>query len=186
MKNNLNKNNILFPKNTDLIPIEKKINKKEMKIELNKLNIKADEKEKEKDNLNIKKINDTVENGTKIRPQSVKFKNAPKLRPISSRQYNKVNINIEKNNSSIGKEQINKDNKDNNLVIPIIPDIIASFLDLFNISERPTLKNNVSDIKNNIDEYSLFPIFRFIFSPLYNSMNLAFEYILKGAALIVA
>ena len=121
MKNNLNKNNILFPKNTDLIPIEKKINKKEMKIELNKLNIKADEKEK--DNLNINKKNETVENGTKIRPQSVKFKNAPKLRPISSRQYNKININIEKNNSSISKEQINKDNKDNNLVIPIIPDI---------------------------------------------------------------
>lgn len=123
MKNNLNKNNILFPKNTELIPLEKKINKKEMKIELNKLNIIADEKEKEKDIINAKKKNETVENITKIRPQSVKFKNAPKLRPISSRQYNNININFEKNNSSIGKEQNNKDNKDNNLVIPIIPDI---------------------------------------------------------------
>ena len=123
MKNNLNKNNILFPKNAELIPIEKKINKKEMKIELNKLNIIADEKEKEKDNFNAKKKNETVENITKIRPQSVKFKNAPKLRPISSRQYNNINNNFEKNNSSIGKEQNNKDNKDNNLVIPIIPDI---------------------------------------------------------------
>ena len=73
--------------------------------------------------MNIKKINDTVENGTKIRPQSVKFKNAPKLRPISSRQHNNININFEKNNSSIGKEQNIKDNKDNNLIIPIIPDI---------------------------------------------------------------
>ena len=98
MKNNLNKNNILFPKNTELIPIEKKINKKEMKIELNKLNIIADEKEKEKDIINAKKKNETVENITKIRPQSVKFKNTPKLRPISSRQYNNININFEKNN----------------------------------------------------------------------------------------
>ena len=122
MKNNLNKNNILFPKNTDLIPIEKKINKKEMKIELNKLNINADEKEK--DNFNSKKKIETVENGNKIRPQSVKFKKTPKLRPISSRQYNNnININFEKNNSSSGKEQTNKGNKDNNLVMPIIPDI---------------------------------------------------------------
>ena len=123
MKNNLNKNNILFPKNTELIPIEKKISKKEIKIELNKLNIIADEKEKEKDIFNAKKKNEAVENGTKIRPQSVKFKNAPKLRPISSRQHNNININFEKNNSSIGKEQNIKDNKDNNLIIPIIPDI---------------------------------------------------------------
>ena len=118
MKNNINKNNILFPKNTELIPIEKKINKKDVKIELNKLNIIANEKEKEKDNFNIKKKNETVENVTKVRPQSVKFKNTPKLRPISSRQYNNININIEKINSSPGKEQ----NKDNKLVIPIIPD----------------------------------------------------------------
>ena len=36
-------------------------------------------------------------------------------------------------------------------MMPIIPEIIASFKDLFNISDKPTLKNSVSDIKNKID-----------------------------------
>ena len=41
-------------------------------------------------------------------------------------------------------------------MIPIIPEIIASFLDIFNISDKPTPRNIVSDIKNNngiIEDY---------------------------------
>ena len=121
MKNNLNINNFIFSPNRNLIPNGNQKNKKEIKMELNKLNIKSDERTKE----NKKSTMDNNVNN-KIRPKSVKFQNELKLRPISSRLNN--NFNINKNNTSSSKEKnkiiiknINKDNnKDNNIITPII------------------------------------------------------------------
>ena len=119
MKNNVNINNFIFPSNRNLIPTKLK-NKKEIKFELNKLNIKSDEREKNKNNNNLYIDYDS---NNKIRPQSV---NALKLRPISSRQNN--NFNIVKNNTSSSKEKnnkitIKKNKNENNFVAPIIGDM---------------------------------------------------------------
>ena len=101
MKNNLNINNFIFPSNRNFIPNTIQKNKKEIKLELNKLvNIKSDERENKKNIFQDKSTKD------KVRPQSVKFQNFLKLRPISSRQNN--NYNIVKNNSSSSKEKTNK------------------------------------------------------------------------------
>jgi hypothetical protein len=96
-------------------------NKKELKLELNKLNIKSDEREKNNNNLHL-----DYDSNNKIRPQSVKFQNALKLKPISSRQNN--NFGIVKNNTSSSKEKSNKitlkkNKKENNFVAPIIGDM---------------------------------------------------------------
>ena len=65
-------NNIILPSNRNLNPKGNQLNKKEIKLELNKLNIKSDERNKEKNDIfqdNEKSIN------RKVRPQSVKFQN---------------------------------------------------------------------------------------------------------------
>ena len=123
MKNNPNINNFIFPSKRNLIPNGNQKNKKEIKLELNKLNIKSDERKKE-----TKKSYIENNNNTKIRPQSVKFQNALKIHPLSSRPND--HFNIIKNNSSASKEKnkiiikkINKDNKDNNIITPIIGDM---------------------------------------------------------------
>ena len=103
MKNNINMNNFIIPSNRNLIPNDKQNNKnkKEIKLELNKLaNLKSDERENRKNIFQDKSKKD------KVRPQSVKFQNFLKLRPISSRQNN--NFNIVKNNSASSKEKTNK------------------------------------------------------------------------------
>ena len=120
LKNNININNFIFPSNRNLVP-SKIQNKKELKLELNKLNIKSDEREKNNNNLHL-----DYDSNNKIRPQSVKFQNALKLKPISSRQNN--NFGIVKNNTSSSKEKSNKitlkkNKKENNFVAPIIGDM---------------------------------------------------------------
>ena len=126
MKNNVNINNFIFSPNRKLIPNGNQKNKKEIKLELNKLNIKSDDRKKE----DKKSFIDNNNTNGKIRPKSVKFQNALKLRPLSSRQNN--NFNIIKNNSSSSKEKnnkiiiknINKDNNiDNNIITPLIVDM---------------------------------------------------------------
>ena len=127
IKNNPNINNYIFPSNRNLIPAVKGMNKKEIKLELNKLSLIPDEK----DINNNKKINidnntsNNNNNNIKVRPKSVKFKNALILRPISSRQnYN--NFNLIQNNTSSSKEKNRKlklKNKDNNIITSAINEI---------------------------------------------------------------
>ena len=122
MKNNPNINNFIFPSNRNLIPTGKGLNKKEFKLELNKLNIISDERDKNNKNKYIDNNSNNTNN--KVRPQSVKFNNALKLCPISSRQNN--NFQIYQNNSSSSKEKNKKmilKNKDNNIITPMINDI---------------------------------------------------------------
>ena len=125
LKNNININNFIFPSNRNMIPSGQYKNKKEIKFELNKLNIKSDERE---NNNRIKTVDNATNN--KVRPQSVKFQNALKLRPISTRPKN--GFNIVKNNSSLNKEKVNKiiiknnkkeNNINNDIIAPIIGDI---------------------------------------------------------------
>ena len=123
MKNNPNINNFIFPSNRNLIPTGKGLNKKEFKLELNKLNIISDERDKNNKNKYIDNNSNNTNN--KVRPQSVKFNNALKLCPISSRQNN--NFHIYQNNSSSSKEKNKKmilKNKDFELIdfVPLLKD----------------------------------------------------------------
>ena len=125
IKNNINNSKI--SSNKKLIPIVNYLNKKEMKLELNKLNLNTNEKDND-NNKNIFFNNDQ----SKIRPNSVKFKNSLKLRPISSRLNNKINIG--KNDYISNREKIDNillNNKDNNVEIPIIPDIKSNNINIF-------------------------------------------------------
>ena len=122
LKNNPNINNFIFPSNRNLIPNSSHKNKKELKLELNKLNMKSDDR---KDNN--KKIYIDKSTSDKVRPQSVKFQNILKLRPISSRPNNNNNFNnIIKNSNSSSKEKNKKivlkanDKENNNIIAPVI------------------------------------------------------------------
>ena len=141
MKNSININNFIFPSNRNLNLNDKQKNKKELKLELNRLvNIKSDERE------NKKNIFQDQPKKDKVRPQSVKFQNFLKLRPISSRQNN--NFNIVRNNSSSSKEKTNK--------------IIIKTINKENSIKSPKIwenKNNKKEklfLKPNKDEYKLF------------------------------
>ena len=117
---NININNFIFPSNKKLIPKSTLKNKKELKLELNKLNLKSDERKDNNKNLYIDK-----NTSNKVRPQSVRFQNILKLRPISSRQNSNFN-NIIKNSNSSSKEKNKKfilkanDIENNNIIAPII------------------------------------------------------------------
>ena len=121
LKNNPNINNFIFPSNRNLIPNSSHKNKKELKLELNKLNMKSDDRKDNNKNIYIDKST-----SDKVRPQSVKFQNILKLRPISSRPNNNNFNNIIKNSNSSSKEKNKKiilkanDKENNNIIAPII------------------------------------------------------------------
>ena len=121
LKNNPNINNFIFPSNRNLIPNSSHKNKKELKLELNKLNVKSDDRKDNNKNIYIDKST-----SDKVRPQSVKFQNILKLRPISSRPNNNNFNNIIKNSNSSSKEKNKKiilkanDKENNNIIAPVI------------------------------------------------------------------
>ena len=121
LKNNPNINNFIFPSNRNLIPNSSHKNKKELKLELNKLNMKSDDRKDNNKNIYIDKST-----SDKVRPQSVKFQNILKLRPISSRPNNNNFNNIIKNSNSSSKEKNKKiilkanDKENNNIIAPVI------------------------------------------------------------------
>ena len=132
-RNHVNINNYIMPNHKSIMPKGKQMNKKELKIELNKLKIITDRERRnsaayEENSLNI--------NSNKERPNSVKFKNnTPALKPILSNReiysvkkdknspYSKRNKN---NNNSMPKKSIhsfNYNNNDNQFdIVPIIKD----------------------------------------------------------------
>ena len=94
-RNHVNINNNIMPNHKSMMSKGKQMNKKELKIELNKLKIITDRDRRnsvayEDNSLNI--------NLNKVRPNSVKFKNnIPALKPISS---NREIYSVEKEKNS--------------------------------------------------------------------------------------
>ena len=101
---NVSVNNYIIPSNKNIVQKGKPMNKKELKIELNKLKIITDRPRR---NSGVFTDNSINTNSKNIRPNSVKFKNiAPALRPLTSNR--KVySVKKEKNTS------YNKRNKQN-------------------------------------------------------------------------
>ena len=128
-RNHVNINNYIIPSHRSIIPNTKQMNKKELKIELNKLKILSDRKNSAAYVDNSLNANS---NSNKARPNSVKFKNNNyALRPILTREV--YSVKKEKNKSyskrnkpkhSIPKNNINYTADDNNDygISPLIKD----------------------------------------------------------------
>ena len=117
-RNHVNINNYIIPSHRSIIPNSKQMNKKELKIELNKLKIIS-----ERRNSAAYADNSPNANSNKTRPNSVKFKNnTPSLRPILSnrevysvkKEKNKSYSRRNKPNHSMPKNNINYTSNDNN------------------------------------------------------------------------
>ena len=127
-RNHVNINNYLIPSHRSIIPNSKQMNKKELKIELNKLKIISDRTRR---NSAVYEENSPNANSNKVRPNSVKFKNnAPALRPLSSNR-GVYSVKKEKNNpytkskknNSMPKNNINYTSDDKDYGIsPVLKD----------------------------------------------------------------
>ena len=131
---NLNINNYKIPPNRNIIQKVKQMNKKELKIELNRLKIIADNSGH---NSRIYTNNNNISN--KLRPNSVKYQNdLEKLRPLSSNR--KVfSVKKEKNSSYTKKTRHYKSMPKNSI-------------NSFNYGENnldENLDNRDNDINNN-------------------------------------
>ena len=109
-RNHVNINNYLIPSHRSIIPNSKQMNKKELKIELNKLKIISDRTRR---NSAAYEENSPNANSNKVRPNSVKFKNnAPALRPLSSNR-GVYSVKKEKNNPYTKRKKNNSMPKNN-------------------------------------------------------------------------
>ena len=132
--NNVNINNYIIPSNRNLIPKGKQMNKKELKIELNKLKIITDRQRR-----NSAVYTDNT-NSNKLRPSSVKFQNnTPIIRPLTSNR--KVySVKKEKNSSYSNRNRQNKSMPKNSIKS-------FNYNDNQNYGLGPEIKNN--DFNNN-------------------------------------
>ena len=132
--NNVNINNYIIPSNRNMIPKGNQMNKKELKIELNKLKIITD---RQRRNSAVYTDNNS---SNKLRPNSVKSQNnTPAIRPLTSnrkvysvkKEKNSSYYNRNRQTKSLPKNSINSFNyNDNN-----------------NFGLEPEIKNN--DVNNN-------------------------------------
>jgi len=132
--NNVNINNYIIPSNRNMIPKGKQMNKKELKIELNKLKIITDRQRR-----NSAVYTDNT-NSNKLRPSSVKFQNnTPIIRPLTSNR--KVySVKKEKNSSYSIRNRQNKSMPKNSIKS-------FNYNDNQNYGLGSEIKNN--DVNNN-------------------------------------
>ena len=115
--NNVNINNYIIPSNRNMIPKGKQMNKKELKIELNKLKIITD---RQRRNSAVYTDNNS---SNKLRPNSVKSQNnTPTIRPLTSnrkvysakKEKNSSYSNRNRQTKSLPKNSINSFNYNDN------------------------------------------------------------------------
>ena len=147
-KDNINIDNVIIPTNKGILQKGQQINKKELKIELNKLRIITDRPRRNSNGY----INSN--NSNKVRPNSVKFKNVQIFRPISSnrkvytikKEKKSSFSNRNKHNKSVPKNNSNNSNYENNHFS-------------FNKKASPVIKENNNEnifYHPNIGGYKLF------------------------------
>ena len=137
--NNLSINNYIIPSHRNILPIGKQMNKKELKIELNKLKIISDRSRR--NSAVYTDINNNA-GSNKLRPKSVKFQNnTPILRPLTSNR--KVYSVKKEKNSPYSKR--NRENKS----MPKNSVNSFNYNDNHNYGMEIENKNNDMNINNN-------------------------------------